>query len=250
MRRFLIGGSFAQGTFNRGERDVDIFAVISRKDVTWGDNWVASTTALKNMREQLLLRYPTTPIGTDVKADVIPFSQGASVNVVPAVFDQMNGNRPGYFIPDGNGDWMTTSPELHNSFIKEANVKSGEKLRHVAQVLKYWRECRSPSVPLSSFYMEMILATEGICVGVKSYAVCVTETLQLLAQRECRALQDPVGIAGNIPCVKTVAQRTNALAAARHSRDHAKDACVADYSGNVEKTWRQWDIVINGYFGR
>src|SRR5882724_8559158 len=94
MRRFLIGGSFARDTFNRGGSDVDIFAVISRKDVTWGDNWIASTTALKNMREQLLLRYPTTLIRTDVHAVVIPFSQGASVDVVPAVFDQMNGKRP------------------------------------------------------------------------------------------------------------------------------------------------------------
>ena len=96
----------------------------------------------------------------------------------------------------------------------------------------------------------MILASEGICVGVKSYAACVTETLQLLAQRECRSLQDPIGIAGNIPAVKTETQKANAVSAVRHSREHAKDGCIADYSGNVNEAWRQWDIVFNGKFGR
>ena len=109
---FWSVGVFARGTFNRGGSDIDIFAVISRKDVTWGDNWIASTTALKNMREELLRRYPNTRIGTDVHAVVIPFSEGASVDVVPAVFDQMDGKRPRYFIPDGNGDWMPTQSRI------------------------------------------------------------------------------------------------------------------------------------------
>jgi hypothetical protein len=103
-------------------------------------------------------------------------------------------------------------------------------------------------VPLTTFHIEMILASEDICIGVKSYAACVTETLQLLAQRECRALQDPVGVAGYIPAVKTEAQRGSALTSVRYSRDHAKDACWHDYSGNTNEAWRQWDIVFNYTF--
>jgi len=45
IRRFLTGGSFARGTFIRGGSDVDLFAVISKKDVTWGDGLVSSETA-------------------------------------------------------------------------------------------------------------------------------------------------------------------------------------------------------------
>ena len=37
----------------------------------------------------------------------------------------------------------------------------------------------------------------GICTGVKGHAAGVTATLQLIAGRECRALQDPLGIAGH-----------------------------------------------------
>lgn len=143
---------------------------------------------------------------------------------------------------------MAACPARHNAYINAANLQSGGKLRRVAQLLKYWRECRSPRVPLSSFHIEMILASRGICRGVKTYAACVTEVLQNLASRECRALQDPLGIAGNIAAVKTDNQRESALASVKNARDHAKDACVADYAGDVEEAWRQWDIVFNYEF--
>jgi hypothetical protein len=249
IRRFLTGGSFSRGTFIRGGSDVDPFAVISKKDVTWGNSLVSSETALNNIRAEVLKRYPNTPVERDIQAVVVPFSQGASVDVVPAVFDRMlDGKLPLYLIPDGDGGWMPTCPELYASCIRQADARSGGKLKRVAQLLKYWRECRSPRVPLSSFHIKMILASENICTGVKSYAACVTETLQLLAQRECRALQDPVGVAGHIPAVKTEAQRESALASVRYSRDHAKDACWYDYSGNSDEAWRQWDIVFNHAF--
>lgn len=248
IRRFLTGGSFSRNTFIRGGSDVDLFAVISKQEVTWGNGLVSSETALNNLRAELLKRYPNTPVERDVHAVVVPFSQGASVDVVPAVFDQMLNGRPYYLIPDGDGDWMLTCPELHANYIRQADIKSGGKLKRVAQLLKYWRECRSPRVPLSSFHIEIILAAENICVGVKSYAACVTETLQLLTQRECRALHDPLGIAGYIPAVKTEAQRASTLTSVRYSRDHAKDACWHDYSGNTDEAWRQWDIVFNYTF--
>ena len=249
IRRFLISGSFSRGTFIRGGSDVDLFAVISKKDVTWGGSLVSSETALNNIREELLKRYPTTPVERDAQAVVVPFSQGASIDVVPAVFDQMlNGKLPLYLIPDGDGGWMPTCPELHANYIRQADIRSGGKLKRVAQLLKNWRECRTPRIALSSFHIEMILASEGICNGVKSYAVCFTETLQLLAQRECRALQDPLGVAGYISAFKTEAKRETAIASVRYSRDHAKDACWHDYSGNTDEAWRQWDIVFNYTF--
>jgi hypothetical protein len=249
IRRFLTGGSFSRDTFIRGGSDVDLFTVISKKDVTWGNGLVSSETTLNNIRAELLKRYSTTLVERDIQAVVVPFSLGACVEVVPAVFDQMlNGQLPLYLIPDGDGGWMPTCPELHANYIRQADTRSGGKLKRVAQLLKYWRESRSPRVTLSSFHIEMILASENICIGVKSYAACFTETLQLLAQRECRALQDPAGVAGYIPAVKTEAQRESTLTSVRYSRDHAKDACWRDYSGNTDEAWRQWNIVFNNTF--
>jgi len=79
-------------------------ALISRKDFKWGDDLVTSRTALERIRIELLKRYPNTPVHTDVHAIVVPFSQGASVDVVPAVFEGMLPNNwPLYHIPDGAG---------------------------------------------------------------------------------------------------------------------------------------------------
>jgi hypothetical protein len=249
IRKFPPSGSFVRGSFIRGGSDADLMALISRKDFKWGDDLVTSRTALERIRVELMKRYPNTPVRTDVHAVVVPFSQGASVDVVPAVFEGMLPNNwPRYVIPDGNGGWMPSCPELHNKYIREADARSGSKLHRVAQLVKYWRECRSPRVPLSSFHIEMLLASEGLCTGVKSYAACVTETLQLIAERECRALQDPLGIAGHIRAVKTEAQRESSLASVRYSREHAKDGCLSDYAGNADEAWRQWDIVFNYTF--
>ena len=90
----------------------------------------------------------------------------------------------------------------------------------------------------------MLLAANGVCEGIKSYAACMTETFQLLAQRECQALRDPLGIAGNIFATRSSQQReTNHLLP-----DHAKAAVRAEQYGNVSEAKRQWDIVFNGHF--
>jgi hypothetical protein len=193
IRKFPPSGSLARGSFIRGGSDADLMALISRKDFKWGDDLVTSRTALERIRIELMGRYPNTPVYTDVHAVVVPFSQGVSVDVVPAVFDGMLPNNwPLYLIPDGAGGWMPSCPELHNKYIREADVRSRGKLRRVAQLVKYWRECRSPRVPLSSFHIEMLLASEGLCTGAKSYAACVTETLQRIAE-PCRHIGLPFG---------------------------------------------------------
>lgn len=51
----------------------------------------------------------------------------------------MFGKRPLYYIPDGNGSWMLTSPEIHNGYIALKNQESCGKLRAVAQLFKFWR---------------------------------------------------------------------------------------------------------------
>jgi predicted nucleotidyltransferase len=250
VRRPLVGGSYSRGTFIRGGSDVDLFAVIAQSDITWGGTYQKSETVLNHFRNELAHRYPNTPVGRDVQAVVVQFAQGPSVDVVPAVFHHMLNGRPQYLIPDGEGDWMVTSPERHNLFIREANERSQSKLRRVAQLVKFWRQCASTRFALSSFHIELLLASSTICRGVKSYAACLTEVLQLLAQRECRGLQDPLGISGLIPAVKTESQREEALASVRYARDHAKDACVADYAGDFKEAWRQWNIVFNEQFSR
>ena len=242
-------GSFARGTSIRGFSDTDLLAVFRKTVFTWGDNLINSDTALEKVRVALAERYPNSDVYKDGIAIAVSFSDGRHVDVVPGVFDSMFKEKwPIYLIPDGSGTWMQTSPSLYDAYLSGANTESGSKMLYVAQLMKFWRECREPRIPLSSFHIEMVLASEEVCKGVKSYSNCMLEILRSLSRRECRAMRDPYGIAGNIPAVKTASQRERALASVTNSRDHAESAVSADRRGDLNEARRQWDIVFNTKF--
>ena len=243
-----ITGSFNRDTSIRGFSDTDLFAVFRKAEFTRAGSIISSTRALENIRLQLLARYPSTPLGRDGMAITIKYSDGQIVDVVPALFESMFKERwPIYLIPDGIGGWMRSCPSLYDAYIKQADDQGGGKLKYVAQLMKFWRDCRSPRIPLSSFHIEMVLASEEICKGVKSYSACFRDLLRSLAERNCRAIRDPYQISGYISAVKTANQMDIADASVRNSRNHANDALVAE-SYDVTEARRQWKIVFNGNF--
>jgi hypothetical protein len=246
MKKFLKAGSFSRETFIRGRSDVDVFAQIALDEIWWGNEWKSSYTMLDKFRKEIAARLPNTRVERDVHAIVVGFSD-MDIDVVPAAWGGFSKEykRPLFYIPDGNGRWMLTSPEIHNGYIELKNLKSGGKLRAVAQLFKFWRVCRDPAIPISSFHIEMVLASEGVCNGVKSYAECMTELLQKMAERDCAGIRDPYGISGNIAATKTEAQRASALASVKNSREHAKAALYAEHIGKVDDALRQWDYVFN-----
>ena len=241
-------GSFARGTSIRGFSDTDLFAVFRKSNFTRADYLVRSDTALENVRQALMARYPNTPVSRDSMAVVISFSDGQSVDVVPALFERMEQKWPVYLIPDEAGGWMQTCPGLYDAYIAQCNKQAGGKLNYVAQVMKFWRECRTPRIPLSSFHIEIVLAYEEVSKGVQPYSACILEILRSLARRECRAIRDPYQIAGNIPAVKSSSQRERSLASVTNSRNHADSAIYAEQSGDLNEARRQWDLVFNGKF--
>ena len=245
-KKFPKVGSFSRGTFIRGRSDVDVFAQIPLDEVWWGNEWKSSFTILDNFRKELATRLPNTKLGRDVHAIVVEF-RDMDIDVVPAAWGGFSKEykRPMYYIPDGNGRWKLTSPEIHNGYNAMKNQESGGKLRAVAQLFKFWRLCREPAIPISSFHIEMVLASEGVCVGVKSYAECMSEMLQKMAERDCAGIRDPYGISGYIPATQTDAQRATALASVRHSREHAKSALAAERVGMVSEALQQWNYVFN-----
>lgn len=121
-------------------------------------------------------------------------------------------------------------------------------MKQVAKLIKFWRRCRAPHVPLSSFHVELLLAHENICVGAKSYALCLNNALVGLANRECQPLEDPMGIAGSIPAAYTEDKRQKTQAAILASARRAYNALTAESKGNVQEAARLWDLVFNGNF--
>lgn len=241
-------GSFSRSTSIRGFSDTDLLAVFRKPVFTWGNSPINSDSAIEKVRIALAERYSSSNVYKDGIAVAVSFSDGRLVEVVPAMFDSMYREKwPVYLIPDNAGGWMLSCPSLYDAYLAEANTESGGKLIYVAQLIKFWRECRTPRIPLSSFHIEMLLATEEICKGVRTYPDCMLGLLRSLAMRECRAMRDPYDIAGNIPAVKTASQRERALASVVNSRDHAASA-VAAATYDINEARRQWDIVFNGKF--
>jgi hypothetical protein len=189
----------------------------------------------------------------DQQALVLRFSAGSfAVDVVPAFFekmDQINGhNYPVFSIPDGTGNWLPTSPEMHGRYFNEANEESISKLARTVQLLKFWRSSRVPSISLSSFHVELLLASEGLCVGPKSYAQCLAESFYLLAQRQCRPLRDPLRISGIIPATKTEAQRSDLLTSVTNACNRAFRALEAEANGKTHEAKRLWNFVFYSKF--
>lgn len=249
VSKCIAVGSFARGTSIHDFSDTDLLAVFRKTVFTWGDNLISSDTALEKVRVALAARYPNSNVYKDGIAIAVSFSDGQHVEVVPGVFDSMYKDKwPVYLIPDNSGGWMQTCPSLYDAYLFGANTQSGSKLLYVAQLMKFWRECRDPRIPLSSFHIEMVLAYEEVCKVATTYADCMLEILRSLARRECRAMHDPYGIAGNIPAVKSASQRERSLASVISSRDHAASAVYADSRGDFNEARRQWDIVFNTKF--
>lgn len=253
VKKFQEIGSHTRGTAIRQHSDADYLAMFSRDEMTWGGSLIRSDRALVKVREVLEARYGRTRVEVDGPAVAVNFGQGdEGVDIVPAIWKSTVGidGYPLYEIPDGSGSgaWMTTSPERHGKYISECNRQSRGKLAPTMRLLKHWRYSRTPNVPFLGFHLELLLAQEGICVGVKGYAECLLLAFRLLRDRRGRALQDPVGISGLVPAAFTEAKRSALADAAAYAAEHAGRAVDAEVRGDLDESFRQWGIVFNGKF--
>lgn len=249
LSKLEVIGSHSRNTANRGASDLDLLAVVARDDVRWGGGTVSSNTLLRRFKEELADRFWDTGIGRDGQAVVLEFDGGSThIDVVPAVFKgwSVECRSPIYLIPDGTGNWLETSPEAHNNYILAADRASGGKLLGVVRLIKHWRECRSPRIPLLSFHLELLLAFEKICAVGNSYGECLRRAFSLLASRQGRGLHDPLGVSGTVAAASTLSQQFKLAEASQYADLHASSALVAEIRDNDEEAYRQWDLVFNG----
>lgn len=244
-------GSYTRGSAIKHFSDADLLFVLSRDEVrnSYGQ-YHSSNTLLKKVRDQLQERYKQTEIGKDGQAIVIAFRDGQHpVDVVPGYFWKAGlANYPIFRIPDGGGDWMETSPQLQNKYIAEADERSAGKLKGVARLLKYWAQTRTTTDSLSGFHIEMLLAETDICACPQTHSTAFTKAIYVLAARNCRALQDPLGISGYIKAVGTESKQVTLDRAIQTAAYHCQSAMQAEEGSNTQEATRQWDIVFNGHF--
>lgn len=249
VSRIVPIGSHARGTAIRAHSDLDMMVVLRRNEAKWGDSLVSSYTVLEKLRQDLQERYTQTEIRRDAQAVVIDFAGGQrSLDVVPALFQRFDRLRPVFLIPDGNGEWLESSPEAHDRYFGSAVERSGGKLKKVVQLMKWWKFSRAQPIPIRSFHVDVLVASSDVCVGVKPFTHCLYQVFELLARRECRGLRDPLGLTGVIYAAATDPQWKAINEAVAYSLDHARAAVAAEAVKNFEEANRQWSIVFNYEF--
>ncbi|MBU8900819.1 hypothetical protein KRR26_34965 [Corallococcus sp. M34] len=251
FNRLAVIGSHTRETAIRGYSDVDYLAVLGKADVMHGGKVVQSSTVLANVRRALGSRFKSTEIRNDGPSVVVNFKGGeGAVDVVPGYWSGTTGQDgyPVFAIPDGVGGWLLTSPQRHSKYLVEEGAASRYKLKGTIRLLKAWKYARTPSVPLLSFHLELLLASAGTCKGIKTYGACLLDAFRLLRDRGGSALNDPLGISGRIPIVYTAHQAEALVKHAAHAAFHADAALSAEQSGLIDEAFRQWRIVFNGWF--
>lgn len=251
LKKFQRIGSHARGSAIKLWSDLDFLAVLSRNEAKWAGNVVNSNTFINKVSQDLNSRYVQTVVRKDQQAVVINFGRGQnSMDIVPGIFKDFQDKKPIYSIPDGDGDggWIDTSPEAHNAYIRKENLRSVGKLKKVGQLIRYWKYTRATPIPLSSFYIDLLLASSGICAGVKSYPYLMYEFFKLMSDRECRGLRDPIGIARVVYPVQTTNQANMLVTAIDNSLAHARSAVIAENKKDYLEANRQWNIVFNHGF--
>lgn len=253
-RSFVVARTIAIGSHSKGTAvtrisDVDILALLRRREAKWGGSLVSSDTFLRRVREDLAERYPQTSIRRDAQAIVVGFGQGEySVDVVPAIYYKAAPNGyPIYRIPDGEGDWMTTAPGLHAAYFKGRDERSGGRLKHVVQMIKLWAQARATPVPLSSFHLEIVLAASGLMSGTVPYSRGLALSFGLLNLRSGAAIRDPSGVSGLIPAASSETKRESLERSLAFASEHAIAAHAAERVGDAVEALRQWRIVFGSY---
>jgi hypothetical protein len=136
LNRFFRTGSFGNGTSISGYSDVDYFAVIPFNEVPNG-----STYFLQKVRNALDTRFPYTGVRVNSPAVSVPFGSNRSeyTEVVPAKYYSTIEGFDLYQIADGNGGWMTSSPDIHNAYVYVTDEKLSNKVKPLIRFLKAWK---------------------------------------------------------------------------------------------------------------
>lgn len=245
-------GSHAKHTAVRSVSDVDVLAILRRREARWAGSYVNSDTFLRRVRDDLVARYPATAIRRDSQAVVIGFGQGKhTIDVVPGIyFGPASNGYPIYRIPDGSGGWLGTAPDIHAAYFQQRDRRAAGRLKHIVQMLKFWAQWRSTPLPLLSFHLEMLLASSIVAEQSLPYSRAVALSFALLNARGAAALRDPTGISGLIPAAHTEAKRRLLEGALGFASEHATAAVVAESQGDLVEAVRQWQIVFGDWFPR
>ena len=239
LNRFWRTGSFGNGTSISGFSDVDYMASIPRGNLKQN-----SSTSLAKLREALNTRFPNTGVHTACPAVVVPFGtdKKETTEITPADRVGESGKHAVYDIPDCDGDWMKSSPDAHNSYVRDIDQSLSNKVKPLVRFIKAWKYFRS--VPVSSFYLELRVAKYAAGESSILYATDVERILRELNRIGLANIRDPMGVSGYVSPCRTEAQLQDAKSKLATATSRATKANAAERAGNTKDAFYWWNLLF------
>lgn len=244
---FFETGSFGNGTGIRHYSDTDYFAVCKTEKLKANPG-----VTLREVKEALQRRFSSTEgIEVDRPAVKIPFGTYASesLEVTPCDFvgmiDTPVGNMPQYDIAGYGNEWIRSSPQAHNKFVKQEDERLGGKLKPLIQLVKAWKYYNS--VPISSFYLELRVTKYAEDETYIAYDVDLLRIIRLLYDKDLASVRDPMGISGLVPACSTTAKKEEALSKLKTALSRAEKA-YDNRESNLDDCFYWWNRFFNDEF--
>lgn len=243
--RVVRFGSFSRGTAVAVHTAVDVLAVLPSEWATWGSRPVSPLSIIQLMAEDLGDAQVTTRIRRDCRAVELHFEDiDQAIHVWPGFLVRQLNEHAVYRVPGEGNQWIEVTPELHNSLFARANAGCGKKLCAISQLVKVWRYSESPPYDIAGFYVDMMLASSDIAVGIKSYAHCLSDFFKELVHREVRGLIDPAGVSGVITASPSSTGLERLYCAAKDATKHAQAAVEAQAGGSNAEAKFHWKAIF------
>ncbi len=243
LNRFWRTGSFGNGTSISGYSDVDYMASVPREKLKRD-----SFSSLKELRDALARRFPNTGVRTASPAVVVPFGTDRKETTEVTLADCVakSGDFLVYDIPNGNGGWMKASPDAHNSYVRRIDKSLSNKVRPLVRFIKAWKY--NQNVPVSSFYLELRVASYASGESLIVYAIDVERVFRELHRMELARFRDPMGVSAYVSPCRTSAQLEDAISKLGTALSRAKRAREAEENGKVKEAFHWWNLLFDGTF--
>ncbi|MDX3337072.1 hypothetical protein PV409_03745 [Streptomyces sp. ME02-6979.5a] len=235
-----IIGSLGRNTACNPVDDIDLMVHMHVDQDLWNRRYRDNSSEfLYRVRKVLNENSPVRKVGARGQAVRFFYADGLSVDVAP-VEKYTSGD---FGIPDGAGNWLTTNPNKHETYLDDRNNALGGNLKRVIRFAKKWNKAHSSR--LSSFHLEVLVARTYGTLGNNS-----REALRLFFDYNLYNLsvQDPAGFSGDLSTYLSWASKDAANDSLKSARDRVDLALAAENRGDHREAIRLWRIILGNDF--
>ncbi|MEV4310796.1 nucleotidyltransferase [Actinocrispum sp. NPDC049592] len=228
-------GSAAKSTAIRPIDDIDVLAVFSDEKNAYSKYQFDSQKFLYRIREAYA-GVETKQVGSRGQAVRVFYQSGGHVDIAPVFFK----GGDDYYLPAGDGSWITTSPLKANEWFNRKNSELSYHLRPVVRFAKKWN--KEHSKRFRSFHLETMAASCFSSLG-SNYRSAMARFFEWAPSY--LDVYDPGGHSGNLSSYMTWQQRQDAIASLQTAHSRADKALTAEAQGDHDEARRQWSIVFD-----